>query len=280
MKFLNQIKDSIYSPEFYSNAAQMAFGKALVYFLLLALLLTIIRSSVIIFPIVTSAQQGITKFMNEAAGIYPQELVVRIQKGQVSTNVKEPYFVSVPKSGGSATVESILVIDTKTPFSTSQFNQYKAVVWLTKDSIFYKSNNSSEVKAYDLSKVDNFTIDKTFVNSLVAKITPWTKFIGPVLGLLVFIGVYLSYDFRLLYLLFFAFVLWLLSKAFKKELSYGKSYVMGMYAISLGLIVETVLGLVSGWTHFSGFLFMFTIISLGVVFVNYLQSPSKKSAVS
>jgi len=128
-----------------------------------------------------------------------------------------------------------------------------------------------------LSKIDNLTIDRNLVNSLVKKISPWTKFIGPLLGIIIFIGIYLSYDFRLFYLLFLALLLWLLSKAFKKNLSYGKSYIMGMYAISLGLIIETILGVFSGWTHFSGFPFMLTIITLVVVFINYFKAPVQQS---
>ena len=75
--------------------------------------------------------------------------------------------------------------------------------------------------------------------------------------------------FRLLFLVFLAFLIWLLTKMMKKDKTYGQSYKIGLYAMTLGLILEVIFDFV----HFSGFPFMFTIITLGVVAINLNPAP-------
>ena len=218
-------------------------------------------------------QSEVVKVLNETSNFYPNELEIKIDKGQVSTNVNEPYFINTPGSIDSIdNMDRLIVIDTKTPFSASKFNEYKTAVWLNKDTVFYRGDRSSEVKAYDLSKIDNFTIDKDVINSLAEKIRPWIKFVAPLLSIAIFIGVYISYDFRLLYLLFLALIILLLSRILKKNLTYVNSYKLGLYGMTLGLIIETLQSLTSGFVHFQGFPFMFTLISLAVIYINYFKT--------
>lgn len=279
MNFFNNILAAINSPAFYSTVPQNGFGKALKYFLLLALCLTIITSVPIIINIVGNTQGEVVKAVNETSNFYPDELEIKIDKGRVSTNVNEPYFIKIPRSLNSNNKESnLLVIDTNTPFSASKFNEYKTAVWLTKDSVFYQGQNTSEIKAYDLSKIDNFTVNKDLINSLADKIKPWIKFVAPVLSIAILIGVYISYDFKLFYLLFLALIILVLSKILKKDLSYWNAYKLGLYGMTLGLIIDTFLGLTSGFIHFKGFPFMFTLISLGVIYINYFKTTNIKNS--
>lgn len=230
-------------------------------------------------PVLKNSQTEIQKAITEVVNFYPDQLEIKITKGLITTNQVEPYFLSLPADStvfeNPRSPVNILVIDTKTPFSSTQFNEYQTVAWLTKDTIFYKSGNRSEIKAFDLTKIGDFTVNKNLINSLEKTILPWLKYTGPILAFLIFTGVYLSYDFRLLYLFFLAFLIWLLTKVFKKTLSYGQSYKMGLYAITLGLIIETILSLTSQWISFPNLPFMFTIISLAIIVVNYLLAERK-----
>lgn len=270
MNFLRNILNSIYSSGFYSKVPQTSLKKALGYFFLLILLLTIVQAATVIKPIFYDTAKNIKQMVDEAVNQYPQELEIEVNKGQVATNVTEPYFI--PFSEGSNRFKNLIVIDTKTPYSATQFNVYQSVIWVTKDSIFYKDHNSLQTRSLDVSQLGNFTLNKQLLNNLVAQFSPWIKFIGPILFVFTILGFFMLYSFRLIYLLLLALLIWLLSTIFKWSLNYSSSYKVGLYAMTLGFLVEILVGVTQIYTHFSGFPFMFTLITLASVTVNMLHA--------
>jgi len=264
MGFLKTIRNSIYSPDFYASIPQKKLGSAIGYFFLLILFVTAIQSIFPVWSFLTVGQTEIKKFVNEVKNIYPSALVIKIQKGKVSTNAQEPYFIHLPgnKNKSAADNFNLVVIDTKTPFSVNQFNQYRTFAWITEDSVFTKSDN--QIKANDLSKTSNVTIDKVLVSSLINRFSPWVNLITPLAIIGILLGIYLLHVFRLVYLFFLAALIWILTKLLKKPLSYGNSYKTGLYAMTLGLFAEALLG----FFKLTGFSFMFTLISLAVVLIN------------
>lgn len=282
MNFLQTIKNSIYSPSFYQQAPQRSFWSGLGYFLLLVLLLTVIKTAEASQSLLLIGNQQIQSLVDEMISYYPEELEVKISRGQVTTNVQEPYFIK-PTSSDTATklneegedLENIVVIDTKTPFSAAQFNKYNTTAWLTKDSLFYK--DKSQIKAFDLTTVQDFTLNKEFIDSWVSKISPYFKFVGPVLILFAFLGIYFLYTGRLIYLLILAFLVWILLKLLKKPLTYSQSYKVGLFAMTLPLLLELLLGITDPLLHFQGFPFMFTVATLIVVTINFIRPPKPTS---
>lgn len=267
MDFIKTVGSSIHSPEFYSTLSKKSFKQGFRYFLLLILSLTLIRVVALINPIFIESPKAISGFAQEIVNCFPKDLELDIKNGQASSSAKQPYFVSCKG-------DQLAVIDTKTPYSSTQFDKYKVAVWVTKDTIFYKRNNV-ENRSYSLAKAKDFKLTKDVISSYQKTYEPYLKFVGPVLLLLTFVGIYLSYIFRLIHLLTVALIIWLLSKSFKQNLSYKSSYKIGLYAITLGLIVDLVVSLIAGWTHFYGFPFMVTILTLAVVFVNLFSSKNK-----
>lgn len=276
MNFFQKIKNSIYSPSFYSEISQKTLGSAFGYFFLLILLLMVIRSIQPIYTVITDTQPKIKEMVNSAKNFYPKELVVKIKDGKVTTNVEEPYFIPFPFGMGKeirnesslGKFYNLVVIDTQTSFSPSQFDKYESAAWLTKDAVYYKSSNRSEFKS--LSDVSDITINKALIDNLIDKVIPWLKFINPVFIVIIVIGFYIAYISRLVYLFFLAFLIWLLTKILKKSFTYGQSYKIGLYAMTTGFIAELLLS----FTNFRGFFCMFTIITLIMVAAN-LQSKEK-----
>lgn len=272
MNFLKTIQDSIYSPKFYKTIAQKSFKQSIGYFLLLALLLTIVRLVTLINPLFVEAPKAIQGFANQIINCFPKDLEIKVTNGQAAINTKEPYFISSCDGKN----QKLVVIDTKTPYSVEKFAEYKANAWLTKDALVYK-NSSVEMRTYKLTNVKNFKLNKEVLNSYLNMATPYLKFVGPVLSILTFIGLYLSYDFRLIHLLIIATLILVLGKIFKQETSFGTSYKLGLYAITLGLIVDIIVGLTGRWTGIYGFPFLVTIITLVVVPVNLFLPNQDKS---
>lgn len=278
MNFLKKIKDSIYSPEFYSSVPGSSFGSALGFFVLLILALTIVQSIYPVWLFSTEGQKEIRKFSDKAVSVYPNELEVKIKDGQVSTNVKEPYVIAIPSEDNAGENQNLIVLDTKTPYSAAKFNEYKSLIWVTRDSVFVKGDKNGQTKTFDLSSAKNFTLNKTVVNSFVAKASPWLKLITPVVIIAILVGIFMLYFFRLIYLFLLALLVFILLKIIKRPIPYTDSYKVVLYAVTLGFIVE-VITIVA---HQQSFPFMLTVITLLVVLFNFLPeqkkvAPSKKS---
>lgn len=261
MNFFRTIVHSIYSPQFYSEIPKKSLKGVLGYFFLLILLLTIIQTATVAKSILYDTSKNIKMMVDEVINQYPKELEIKVSKGLVTTNVTEPYFL-----------KNLIVIDTKNPYSVSQFHDYKTSVWVTKDSVFYKDTGSLQIKSLDLSQLGNFILNKTTLDSLVSKYSPYLEFIGPILFVFAILGFFMLYTFRLVYLLLMALLILLLSSLFKWGLNYSSSYKVGLYALTLAFLVEILVGVTQSYTHFLGFSFMFTLITLAAVIVNMLYA--------
>ena len=112
MNFFSTVKNSIYSPEFYKGVTQRSLFSAILYFLLLSVLVTIIQSINPIVSFVTVGEREVQKFVSSTVNSYPQELEVKIQNGKVISNVTEPYFIPIPAymdSGAKSEYRNIAV---------------------------------------------------------------------------------------------------------------------------------------------------------------------------
>ncbi len=272
MNFLRTIQNSIYSPKFYLVILKKSFKASLGYFLLLALLLTIIHLITLINPLFVTAPKKIQEFAGNLVNCYPKDLEINIKSGQASVSATEPYFI---KSCEGDKSQNLVVIDTKTPFSQTQFDKYKTLAWVSKDSVIFHKNDL-ETRTYSLNKMKDITLNKTVLDSFIQTLNPYLKFVGPILLFFSLIGIYLSYIFRLIYLLLLSSLIWLLGKLFKYNLGYIQAYKLGLHAITLGLFVELLVDLTAHWTGFYGFPFMVSIFTLAAVMVN-LFLPKKST---
>ena len=278
MGFLQKIKSSIFDPKFYSKIEHQSLGSALKYYFLFILALSIVNIVIIGYELGVQIPREIRSSINQAATSYPSDLEVSLDDGQVTTNATEPYFVPFPEMGEDSQysgLNNILVIDTKTPFSSAQFNQYKTLAWLTKDSLFY-NNREFDQRSLDLSEFDDITVNKAFVGDLLSKVNPWLNYLGPALILFTFIGLFIGFSFSLVYFLFLAVLIFFLSGIFKWGLNYSASYKTAIYASTLGFILDLVLLHTGVYTGFYGFPFFFTLTALCITTIN-LQNFDEKS---
>lgn len=272
MNFFKKIQNSIYSPEFYSQIPKQSFGETFKYFLLLVLLASVIQSIMPIWLFMTVGQKEINTFVNKTVDSYPANLALKIKNGKLTTNVKEPYFIVFSADlNQTDEVRNLAVIDTKTPFSITQFNKYQTLSWITSDSIMIKDKDKGQLRAIDLTSVKDFTLNRQAVNGFVSKATPWLKLLLPIVVMGILIGLFLLNMFLLVYLLFVSIVIWLILKVIQKPLTYVQSYKVGMHAITLALL----LGIVIDLLHQPDFPFMSIILTLLVVLFNLYSQPNK-----
>lgn len=133
------------------------------------------------YPIATNIFPAASKFVDS---LYPQELEITVKGGLVSTNVTEPYYLSV-KAGQvrellvslripvSAEIEKsrvssfrALAIDTKG--KAENFEQYQAAALVTESSVVYY--NDGKINIFPLREVKDITINKHFLEQKIEEI--------------------------------------------------------------------------------------------------------------
>ena len=209
---------------------------------------------------------------------YPNDLVITIKDHKASINKPEPYVVSLPVDWANKTAstmpsentkgdyDNVLVVDTKNEFSLDKYNSYKTFAWLTKDSVVITDNKG--IRVMPLSNVTDLVLDKTKVNDFVTLGTSFFAKLVYLLPLALLLVVYLALIGKLVYLLFGALIIWIISKVKGWGLNYGKSYQIGLHAITLPIIINALVGVLGIIFGFSLPPSAFSAIFVVVVLVN------------
>ena len=238
--------------------------------MLLAVFMTIVST----IPLIPSVNTTLNDLSRNIIAYYPDELEVRIDKGEVSTNVSEPYYLAMPKImrehvATATDLEYLGVIDTHAQVSLEQFKAYKAGFWISKEYIIADDGNGG-IRISKFGPQMTYTINKSTVQGIMNTLQPFIKFVAPILVLVIFVAMLLSFVLNLLYLLFGALIVWLMGKLMKQNWTYGSSYRICLHATTLPLIVGLALSLLPIG---AGIPFFSTILLLIVVYVNFHKTP-------
>ncbi|MFA6294833.1 MAG: DUF1189 family protein [Candidatus Paceibacterota bacterium] len=276
MTIFKTIKDSVYNPAFYVEQKSTSLGKAFKYFFKLILLVTIITAIVACFqviPIISNVFSQET--FDILTNAFPQELKITFQDGQVSTNVQEPYYIPLPevlsnkfsnKTEEEIIPENILVIDTKSSLTPELFDDNKTFAFLTRDYLVYPDNNKGKLSVQSLKSVPNMVLDKVKFGEEISKIQPYIKLVIPFIIVGFFAGLFFIYTIvNLLTITIGSFIFWIINKVRKIDVTYRQAFKLGLYAITLAIIIDVVLGIIFGvnipW-------YIYLLISLISMFVN------------
>ena len=275
-RFFQTIKDSLYNPAFYKEQLTSSLRPAFAYYFLFILLLTVLQV-LFTLPLFFNAQKDIKQTVSQLASSYPQELDVRITNGVVTTTAQEPYRIPVPPSESEANQpKNLLVIDTKTSYSSTQFLKYDTTAWLTKDTVYYQ-DGQGQIKSADLHQISDLHINKEIVMDTWKKVQPYTVWIGPGIAILFFIVLLLGSVLRLGYLALLALLVMVFGKIVRKQLTFKQSYTVLLYAVTLPLIISTGLSILSFHNVFHGIALSFTVLTLLSVIVNLFASQKSKA---
>lgn len=276
--FFDVLVKSITKFTFYKEINKAKFKFSLKYLFFLFYLLSLIGSiifagslAVLVLPKVPSF---ISEFQNKANSLYPNDLIVTVKSGIVSTNQKNPYYLdSLNQFNLSKGYDHFLTIDTSDVASPGDIQKDKTAILITKDSVVTAESSQSSYKVYPINKDTNYQITKSSYSKLISQISPYLKYIKPGLIVLIilviilwpFLAAALSLGTELIYLLIFTCLLFLLAKLMKKALTYKKLYQLAIHAATLPIILSFVvssLGIQMPFLLGSAILFIFMIIVL------------------
>lgn len=275
------IRDSVYNPAFYQELLSKSLGYSWKYYSAFALLVVIFLTIISSVPLVATANKTIREFPQKFFAYYPDGFEFTIANGVLTTNSIEPYMLPVPypfrdlaKEDG---VSSLAVFDTVTPFSIEQFNAYQTLVWVGAKQFAYRDKNTS-VRVQQFEPKTNVTINELTLRGMESAVSPYYRFIGPIIVLVIFLGMLVAFGVNFIYLILGAVFIFILLRVMKRGVSYGACYRIGLHAMTLPILVQVVLAVTP--LALRGLPFVSTLLMLVVVYLNFRETAQNTPEVA
>lgn len=283
--FFYVLARSFTSPSYYADVVKTSFWFSFKFFYFYFFLYSVAGTILFSLVAIPKINKYVDFFSKNIDTLYPQELVVKIQNGEVSTNVSEPYIISLfdfkrifdeMRVLGAKTPDlvNLLVIDTKA--SVDDFTRLQTYALLTKDK-FIVYDDKGGYRVYPLTDVSNVVIDKDLAMQITSAVKPFFKWVTPlaIIGIFILLFAFIPSE-VMTYLIFGAFVLWIAGKMLSYPLPYKKFYQIGLH---LSLIPTTVFGIISLFGGNVSFPFLRTII-LTIMGIIVLLEMKKKEPIT
>lgn len=276
LKFFKTIKNSIYSPEFYWRLHKKPFSYSMKYFWILIAFTSLLITAILSPALILSEKAFIEKTFPSFVSKFPETLIVTVQNGEATTNQNDPVSFAIPDDNDKSQelknqgIENILVIDASKEFTISKFEEAKTLILLSKNALTFGTKNDYRIRSLKEMHVDT-KIDKNTLASFGEKLqgkTTWI-YIVTVVGLWLAILIYLSL--KLISFFFIAWIIGLLLRGKKHELTYKKLYQISLHAATLGIILEMF-----HFVFLPSVPFLFSIITIMVALANFTPEKLEK----
>lgn len=271
--WLNNTVRSAHDPTFYKEMVKKKYPNAVWHLYGALFLVSLAWSAMIavgILSAVPAMRVAIASIEEVIPTLYPEELIVTIKDGELSTNVKEPYSIEAPEewralfvTDTEGRIRNLVTIDTRG--SAEAYASYNSAILVTKHSIVAPDDNNG-LKIYSLKDVKELTIDKAFYDGIVVSAMPIVRWIPALalMGVALFILVlpFIIAGFGLLaflaYLFILVLMLWVIAMIMNVQRPYWDLYWLSCYGLTVPLIYR-LLEIVSG----KNFTWVFSIIFFG-----------------
>lgn len=197
--------------------------------------------------------------------LYPQNLIISINKGKLSVNTVQPLrfpipfelITDVPPAISDQKQQYLFTIDTQGKIE--DFAEYQSLILATSNYLVVSDSNSG-YRVYPLTNMDNLTIDKQTVDNLIKQILPLLDYLPILIILLLFIisTIILPLT-RLLSLIILSLVLLCFAKLIHTQLAYGKIYQIGLHSLTFPTLIQivmTTMGIFPPIPFFNSILFL------------------------
>ncbi len=241
MSIFKEIQDSIYNVAYYEKVLTEKLSSSFVYFISLSLMVALFVSTVVSFRLLPIVRTALDNFGPELVSRFPENLVVTIKAGQISTNTEEPAVI--PLTLGSSTPglpQNFLVIDPKNPFDEARFKTANTLLYATKDTIYVANEKGGIEDSESLKDIPDAVINRAQVVSWIGEATPllaWVPFL--IVGGIFFVSLWFSAMLALGLLLGALFIM-AIGRLRGRKFSYKQSYQIGLHAMTLGILVNLV----------------------------------------
>jgi hypothetical protein len=271
MKFLRTLRSTFFDPVFYSQITKDSIRPGIKLTFVLGLIgaaIFIAYISIALIPFTFS------NFPTKLENSYPDNLVITIAKGVLSTNQPQPYYVPSTFEASSSP-KYLVIFDTGDQLS-GDLKQNSTFVIVKKDfAIMGGGDDSSQDRVVSFTSMQaTTTVTKATAVSFIEKIRPYFK-IAILLGIvmLLFIGTFFGalfwLLFHLIYLLFPAVLLFLFGLTRNPRFTFKKSYAIALYASIPIAIIAALIEL----SPYALPRFLYTVLVLLVAVINIVFMP-------
>ncbi len=274
MNFLNQIKSSIYNPQFYKDLEHQPVSFSIKYFIKLVFCASFL--SLLIIGIFNKSFFSNTKTLIEKGfDTIPEDLEININNssGIIESNKKEPYFLNenaiINNNGNIKKLDSshLLFVNTNIDFSVNALNESNSVVSVFRDSIAFYNPKDQNIRIYKATDLPDLKISKSEVLKWKNKFFKFWPLIVVLLNLIMFFGLIIS-SFKYLILgVVFGLILMFLLRIKNNKVSFKYSFKIAIHLFTISIIFSIieesffVYGFGSSYGYFSILSFI-TILNL------------------
>jgi hypothetical protein len=282
--YWQKIKDNIWNHSYYEEILAKPLGASFKYYFKMVLWLALIYTalcSVLFLPEFVSTARQVIFDINQS---YPADLKVTLHDGQASVNMPEPVVIPLSDVGknifknvnkGTDTLTNLIVIDTRNEFALAEFNNYRALFVLKKDSLVGLDNNGG----VRVSKIPtgSIVISSAEVKNVAAKIQSMILILAPLSVLAIYLFGLLFFAFTIGYLVLIALFAWLLLYVAKRDLTFKQSLGVTLHACTLALLVNFFIFILYPSLSINfPFLVAFTLL---IIYLNLIRKPKVSFAV-
>lgn len=255
MGFFKKFLNSLFNFKAYNTFLSQTTGKAVLYMLILCALLGIIDC----FSLSISVNSELPNLKKELEKNVPE---FEFKNGKLTFEGDMPIIIKNKESGVT------VYIDTENPIDNSVLDKYSNAVLITSDSITQKQG--IQTQSVNLSPLTDMKLDKdTLMKNIPDKI--------PVIIAIIFYIFFALFYF--LEQLIGAFIILgiagiILSKIMKKSLKYSESFRLGLYALTVPMLISTIctllalVGIVIPFSVYISYGIAIIYLALGIKFID------------
>lgn len=269
--FFRTFWKSTFTITYYHEIVKAPFGFSIKYFLAFSFVLGLGLTFFISWAILPYLTNFTSRVNTRITTLYPNDLVIELKNGQLTTNQEEPIrfplpfelFMETPPAISDQNQLYLLTIDThKKP---SDFRQSKSIFFITGDTISVaEGTDQDRYQIYPLKEFGDIRIDKNTVTKSLESLKPlWNSL--PYISVLVILSVCVLFlpVTRLIFLIFVTVFILPIANLMKLALTYQKLVQIGLHALTLPTLLQLgllLLGLIPPIPFFGTVLYFLYIL--------------------
>jgi hypothetical protein len=246
-------------------------------------------------PFIKNLEKRVFNLVDE---VVPEDLEVVIKNGEASTNVTEPYYITVnqstfesimelkaPPEGENQPQSRVRVLTLNTQGKIEDFERYQSLAMLTAENLVYYTDEGIQISP--LSEVPDVTVNKKLVVEKINEINKGDRVVRTLTILLYLNPILIAFGLFMLFLaevLFASFFIWVMGKLMQANLAFKN---ITKFTAALYALPYLLLNIIKLIPYVSLFYFFFytamdvLVISASYVFIkmhNEANSPVKEEA--
>lgn len=267
---------SLVSVKYYREIISTDLRFSLKYYVVLAVLFTLVNSLFSTIQVLPKLQKGIDDALEYALDLYEDDLVITINDGILSVNKDGPYIVPFVGVAGATVAKNLIVFDSEAGLDDLK-DTYETLLLVNGTNILMQG--PSKVEVFPIKDFPNAEITKDSFVSLVTQIRSFTKFVPYVVGVAFVLSMLFYYlVFRLIYLVVVAVLLWVVGSLRGLSLDFSKYYKVALHTMSLPLTVGLLNSVFMSSFYFPYWFFLLNAI-FGILVVMSLENTSTEGDV-